>query len=225
MAVDPEGNVWWNPATWNWKRIGKVIGGAILTVVGVGVTLFGLSQSAIPVAGGTVTHLGTAMAAYGVITIASEWDPQIQQDMDDIGWNPFNLNANLAVQSEKVSFYRGMPVIRHSSTQLTSWQIGGIIFFNKNTYDPINSLKHESGHGIQEAILGTPKYLIHIAIPSVIMCGLSFVNQDVNDFYYNFPWERTADWFGGVTRTTGNDRHRKGSLELSIIYFILSLLF
>ncbi len=205
------------------KNAGKVIGGALLTFLGAVVTFGGLCLSATPILGGTITHIGTAVTVYGGVTIASVFDSQIQADMDAIGWNPFNLDATKAVNSQKVSFYRGMPVIRFSSDFLSSFQVGGIIFFEHGSSK--KSLKHESGHGIQEAILGVPRYLIHIALPSVIANLIGRNNNKVNNFYYNFPWEHTADWFGGVERTNGADKHLGGSLEFSIIYFILSIFF
>lgn len=219
MGIDPNGNAWWNPFSWNWGKIGKVIGGALLSLVGVGVASMGISFSPIPIIGGGLMHLGTAMIAYGGIVVASVFDDQIQQDMEAIHWNPFNLKADDAVQSQKVSFYKGMPVIRFNSDFLSSFQVGGIIFFKHG--QGVKSLHHESGHGIQEVILGLPKYLTRIALPSVLMNLIGRVYRPVNDFYYNFPWERTADWLGGV-----GDRsdHVTWSLPVGIVYFILSII-
>ncbi len=219
MAVDPNGNAWWNPFSWDWGKIGKVIGGALLSLVGVGVASMGISFSPIPIIGGGLMHLGTAMIAYGGIVVASVFDDQIQQDMEAIHWNPFNLKADDAVQSQKVSFYKGMPVIRFNSDFLSSFQVGGIIFFKHG--QGVKSLHHESGHGIQEVILGLPKYLTRIALPSVLMNLIGRVYRPVNDFYYNFPWERTADWLGGA-----GDRsdHVTWSLPVGIVYFILSII-
>ncbi len=200
-------------------EIGKVIGGALLSLVGVGVASMGISFSPIPIIGGGLMHLGTAMIAYGGIVVASVFDDQIQQDMEAIHWNPFNLKADDAVQSQKVSFYKGMPVIRFNSDFLSSFQVGGIIFFKHG--QGVKSLHHESGHGIQEVILGLPKYLTRIALPSVLMNLIGRVYQPVNDFYYNFPWERTADWLGGVGNRSD---HVAWSLPVGIIYFILSII-
>ena len=42
--------------------------------------------------------------------VASFWDDDIRSDMNAIGWNPFNSNANDVINSNKVSFYKGVPV-------------------------------------------------------------------------------------------------------------------
>lgn len=190
-------------------------------MAGAAVTAFGLHFASTPIIGGLTMHLGTAMIAYGGIVVASAFDDQIQQDMDAIHWNPFNLKADEVISSQKVSFYRGLPVIRFSNNFLSSFQVGGIIFLKYGRND--DALKHESGHGIQESMQGLTKYLMRIALPSVIMNLVGREHQNVNNFYYNFPWERTADWLGGASRTTGIDKHRKGSLAIGIIYLILSL--
>ena len=63
------------------------------------------------------------------------------------------------------------------------------------------------GHGVQERILG-PAYLFTVAVPSVIYYWYYVKNNGSTRDYYSMPWERTADWLGGVNR--GN--YKKGSL-------------
>ncbi len=67
------------------------------------------------------------------------------------------------------------------------------------------------GHRVQERILG-PLYLTHIAIPSVLYYLFGYKSK-----YYSTPWERTADYFGGVTRETG---YSKNSLYWSFAELI-----
>lgn len=74
--------------------------------------------------------------------------------------------------------------------------LGYWVFLNEtHRYDTL-SHHHEFGHQIQSLIYG-PLYLIVIGIPS----GLSNVwNTYKGDtcIYFNYPWERNADFFGGV---------------------------
>lgn len=96
-------------------------------------------------------------------------------------------------------------MIRHSISGLSSAQIFGTIYLNSNA--DLTSLNHEWGHGIQEKLMGSGAYLLNVAIPSVITYWtLPYdANYDMN--YYSMPWERTADFFGGVNRG-----YKKGSL-------------
>lgn len=66
-------------------------------------------------------------------------------------------------------------------------------------------LKHEHGHYEQYLLIGFVKYLIAIAIPSLL--------HDPVD-YYSQPWEVTADLLGGVI----SHRHTAGSEEAGIRY-------
>ncbi len=157
MGIDPEGNVWWNPFSWNWGNIGKVIGGALLTLVGVGVTSFGLSLAPIPVVSGGFMHLGTAMIMYGGFVVGSVFDSQINADMEAINWNPFNGNENIVIKANKISFYKGVPTVWIDKDKGRSGSFMGIWLYGSNNADDI---RHEWGHTIQQGIMGWAKYLI-----------------------------------------------------------------
>ena len=124
--------------------------------------------------------------------------------------NPFNQDESVALNAKVLGFYKGETVIRHSIENLSSWQIMGVIYLKTNVpdnekgYDTIN---HEWGHGVQERILGTPNYAISVALPSVINCQFGRyqkVSSDIDSdrLYYSKIWERTADFFGGVSSRT-----------------------
>ena len=66
-------------------------------------------------------------------------------------------------------------------------------------------------HGVQERILG-PAYLFIVAVPSVAYYWYDVKVGGTSSDYYSMPWERTADWLGGVNR--GN--YKKGSLAWGI---------
>lgn len=57
-------------------------------------------------------------------------------------------------------------------------------------------------------------YLSKVAIPSAIYYNIDTANSSGSLNYYSMPWERTADWLGGVQRDTG---YKMGSLAWGII--------
>jgi hypothetical protein len=79
------------------------------------------------------------------------------------------------------------------------------------------TLRHEYGHSVQERIL-RKKYLSTVAIPSVSYYWYDVVTNGSSYDYYSTPWERTADWLGGVNRSCG---YKKGSLAWGIVENIL----
>lgn len=52
-------------------------------------------------------------------------------------------------------------------------------------------MRHESGHNVQQLLLGTINYGLMIGLPS----ALEWSERS----YYNRPWEVTADVFGGAS--------------------------
>jgi hypothetical protein len=61
-------------------------------------------------------------------------------------------------------------------------------------------LNHEYGHAVHASQVGLPVYAVTTAVPSLISAGLSSVSPWVRENYYSLPWERTADYLGGVDR-------------------------
>lgn len=59
-------------------------------------------------------------------------------------------------------------------------------------------------------IMGLPNFVLSVALPSVL-------SDPYNPDYYSNPWERTADWLGGVERDGG---YTDGSLAWGIYQFI-----
>ena len=69
------------------------------------------------------------------------------------------------------------------------------------------ALHHEWGHSMQELIMGTPAYLLFVALPSVINYWVGEYNKYIysdpalsEKLYYSKVWERIADLLGGVKR-------------------------
>lgn len=125
----------------------------------------------------------------------------------------FNNDETRVLDSKVFSSYKGTPVLRHSVSFITSFSISNTIILNRDETainGGIDTVKHEWGHTVQQSLMGTPRCLTRIAIPSMIGC----VVNPPTDVYYSLPWERSADFFGGVNR--GN--YIKGSDFLAGLY-------
>jgi hypothetical protein len=200
--MDPSGTSFWSVL----GDICRFIAGIGMATLGVAVTVITSPLYLIPGAA-VVPQFGLTMVAYGEFMAASAFSQEIKADMDRIKWNPFNSNEQAVLDSTNFSFYKGSTVIRHNIPKITSWSIFNIIFLNSSGSDSVD-LRHEWGHSVQSWILGVT-YIPTIAIPSVIGYFVTPYNK-----YYSQPWERTADWFGGVKRP----EHTKYSLLWSILY-------
>ena len=206
MRVDESGCGWWS-SFWKkvgnfFKKVGMAIAGAVMFVVGVIITLVGIAISLpatllIPgfgtfagVVSGAITQFGFSLGMYGGFMMAAAFSKEVYNDMSAIGWNPFNSDEGAVLGSSKVSFYKGMPVVRTSFDRSASF---GGIWLNRSADE--NTLKHEWGHGFQQLILGPGNYGLTIAIPSAVKMG-----PWKDDTYYDSPWEAMADRKGGVNR-------------------------
>lgn len=147
--------------------------------------------------------------SYVCTAVASIFNEDVREDMNRIGWNPFNSDEEEVLKSNYISFYKGEVVFRHSSKDLSSWQISGTIFLNRRKTN-VTDVKHERGHGYQEAIIGPLGYMMYVAIPSMINCEFGryrndkYSNTEKDKIYYSKIWERTADWLGGAEREDYN---------------------
>ena len=157
--------------------------------------------------GGIAYQVDVFAFCYLGMAIASIWNKDIRNDMNAIGWNPFNSDTKLVASSNVVSFYNGVPVFRTDDTMSGSF---GIIVLSRHGFEnedgfcwtPEENVKHEWGHNVQQAIYGPIPYLLNIGLPSVLMNG------------DNEPWEITADILGGVNR-----EHDAGDVKRGWDYF------
>ena len=144
----------------------------------------------------------TAISSIAIAMFQGRWS-ELSDDWQNGCFNPFNWDEETAVKANVFSFYKGSSVVRHSFGG--SLQVFGTIFMDSTeTIDNggIETLNHEWGHSVQENILG-PAYLINIALPSGVYYWYDVKTGGTSKSYYSTPWERTADWFGGVTRSYG----------------------
>ena len=62
--------------------------------------------------GGLAFQAVVSAISYVGMAVASLFDETIRQDMENIGWNPFNTDVSISAKAGKVSFYRGVPVFK-----------------------------------------------------------------------------------------------------------------
>ena len=158
--------------------------------------------------GGILTQTLTSVASYIGIAAASVWDKTIRDDMQAIGWNPFNTDEQTVLQSNKVSFYKGVPIFRTGSNRSGSFLA---IFLRKGA--SAKELKHEWGHIPQQLLLGPGTFGLTIGLPS----GLEWSTRE----YYDRPWEITADILGGVTERS----HSQSDITRGFSYLYVSSVF
>jgi hypothetical protein len=156
-------------------------------------------------ASGIILCVSTGVVGYIVAAFMSIWNEEVRKDMNDIKWNPFNSNDSKVAKSKKISFYKGQFVIRtdFNFTSHRSFSFGAM-FLEKG--ESATTVNHEWGHFVQLSIVGMPKYLLFFGVPSMADLGTGY--------YYNKPWERSADLFGGVSR----EKHSSSSAIESIAY-------
>ena len=137
--------------------------------------------------GGTVAQVVTSVVSYAGVAVASIFNEDVINDMNAIGWNPFNTDESATLNSSKVSFYKGVPVFRIASHK-RSFSAGAIFLAKGRNED---TLRHERGHNLQLMTIGITYYGLMIGMPS-------WYNWSSKS-YYDRPWEITAYVFGGVT--------------------------
>ncbi len=158
----------------------------------------------------TITVVGSIVVA----AIDGRWS-DVVDDWNNGRLNPFNQNATIANEAKVLSFYKGSTVVKQNVIGTCS--ILGTIWSNTN--DKTVDIMHEYGHSVQERILGL-NYLTRIALPSVVYMLYDSKIGGTGKDYYSTPWERTADWFGGV-KENRNFEYKHGSLAWSILENLL----
>ena len=154
----------------------------------------------------------TAVCSVVVAVCQGRW-AEIRDDWNAGCLNPFNQSESVALKAKVLGFYKGSTIVRQDLIGTCS--MFGTIWAESNISE--TTLRHEYGHSVQERIL-RKKYLSTVAIPSVSYYWYDVVTNGSSYDYYSTPWERTADWLGGVNRSCG---YKKGSLAWGIVENIL----
>lgn len=90
---------------------------------------------------------------------------------------------------------------------------------NLNSSGFENTLNHEYGHYIHFNQIGAVDYFFMVAIPSLASAYLSSQNDTISTYYYDLPWENTADQLGGVTRD-----YLPYTSQISSLYYQMTLI-
>ena len=211
------------------KRVGLFVAGIVVAAVGftIAAVAFGISEicllplvslNVLGIITGSLYQIGMTIGMYGGFMMAAAWSDEYYKDMETIGWNPFNSDAQKVLDSKHISFYKGMPVIRTDAER--SFNFGSIFLrreviekdengniINRYRLNNVNEVKHEWGHHFQQAILGPVNYLWSVGIPSAAKFG---VYADGSN-YHERPWENLADQIGGANgysyNSSGNAKH------------------
>ena len=155
----------------------------------------------------TLTAIGTLI----VSAVNGKWG-DVVDDWNNGCLKLFNQSEDTALKAKVLGFYKGTTIVRQNIVGTCS--ILGTIWAESDISEI--DLRHEYGHSIQERFLG-PLYLFTVAVPSVLYYWHDVKNNGSTVDYYSMPWERTADWFGGLNR--GN--YKKGSLAWGIVENLL----
>ena len=145
--------------------------------------------------------------------------------IDIANFDPNNTSETVVLDANVFSMYKGSLVIRHNIPNTTSCGVFRMIFLNNSEIskrpESIETVKHEYGHNVQEALLGTGMYIMDIAVPSLLSANVPYSD------YYSLPWERSADMFGGANHINANGSpytYISGSDTLAEYYFDAAML-
>ncbi len=210
--VDPTGCSWSS----FWSKVGRFLGGMVLGLAGASLATTNIIPAIFEPLGVTqittvICEFGLTIGMYGAALMGSVFDSEIYSDMELIGWNPYNTNEMNVIASQKMSFYKGVPVIRSNMGSGRSGSFGIILLDSTVSADTV---RHEFGHVPQLMILGVARYGLCIGIPS-----MNEWYKRTNWTYYEAPWDAGADYFGGVKSRTLT----KSIGDTAIAYHLLSL--
>ena len=132
-------------------------------------------------------------------------------------------NARKRLSKNGFTFYKGTFVMVADLAEDDGAFSFGIIVLDKtivekSTAEFTEDLNHEYGHAVHASQVGLPVYFVTTAIPSLIGAGLSGKIEWIDDNYYSLPWERTADYLGGVDRGD----YLPGSNITAILFWLLT---
>ncbi|MBQ4594130.1 MAG: RHS repeat-associated core domain-containing protein, partial [Akkermansia sp.] len=113
---------------------------------------------------------------------------------DIANFNKDNSEIQKVLDANYFSSYNGTLVLKLPFMDSNAFSFGVIV--TGSDLDE-TTLRHEYGHKVQLGIMGWKDYIGQVAIPSLTINILDRMgNLPYN--YYTYPWEATADNFGGV---------------------------
>lgn len=116
--------------------------------------------------------------------------------------NTDSTTAKNNLSRDGFTFYKGTPVFSADWLGTAAFSFGIIAIGSDNLQraDFNQTLNHEYGHAVHLQQVGISTYAVTTAIPSLVGAGLYHVSPYIQRNYDNLPWERTADYLGGVNR-------------------------
>ena len=121
----------------------------------------------------------------------------VEKIVEDVkNFNLSNTSEQVVLDSNYISAYKGKVTVRTNGERSGSFEI---LFITRDTNTWRNAedvVRHEYGHTEQLKQLGVVKYTLCIGLPSLLMWGTGY--------YYDKPWEVTADVYGGVQSRNPN---------------------
>jgi len=119
----------------------------------------------------------TSVACYTAMAVGALFDENIRNDMNAIGWNPFNTDETATLNSNKISFYKGVPMFRVSSNKRSC----SFVVISLVRGCDADELRHERGHNWQLMMMGLATYGFTLGIPSPLCLG---------------KWDKSGNCFG-----------------------------
>ena len=118
-----------------------------------------------------------------------------------------------ALKANRFSIYRGVPVVKLPIGK-NAFSFG--IIFLGNEVSDMETLQHEYGHSVNFALIGMPKYIVKVFVPSLVgfWSGVDYAK------YYSLPWEYVADVLGNVNRS--GYEYSQATQKLWILYLLYS---
>jgi hypothetical protein len=104
--------------------------------------------------GGVAYQVTASALSYAGMCVASLFDSDVREDMDSIGWNPFNSNEEAVLNSKYVSFYKGVPVFRTNLGRSGTF----LAIFLARGETSTDTVRHEFGHIPQQLLLGPIRF-------------------------------------------------------------------
>ena len=136
--------------------------------------------------------------------------------------NESEATAKQNLKGHGMSFYKGVPIFAVDAMEYGALSFGIILMGSDNLghSDFSDTLNHEYGHYVHMTQIGVATYTVTTAIPSLIGAGLTNAGMYPRECYFDLPWERTADYLGGVNR-----QYLQGTNALASIFWLGTLLY
>ena len=175
---------------------------------------------------GGICYGGGGGCAYALSSAQSGGNALVK--LKNIVNNSSTTTAQQNLKTYGATFYQGTLVISATlPVDKTAFSFGVIImddYYQNVSPEVFNTtLDHECGHALHLNAAGIASYTVTAAIPSLIGAGIAesnipILSSWISSNYYNLPWERIADYYGGVDRN-----HSPIANAIGAIYWVYTL--